>query len=154
MTGVQTCALPISGAESALRRVVTALVDNAIGHTPPGGRVVVALEAPSPDTVRLSVRDSGVGFDQAEGRSLFERFSRGTAGRGQRFGIGLSLVREVVEAHGGTVSAEGRPGAGAVFTVDLPAVGPAIPMPRSASVPTTRVVLHWARSAGVHIARR
>jgi signal transduction histidine kinase len=144
----------VPGAESALRRVVTALVDNAIGHTPPGGAVVVTLEAPTPDTVRLSVRDNGVGFDQADGRSLFERFRRGTAGRGERFGIGLSLVREVVEAHQGTVTAEGRPGAGAVFTVDLPAVEPAIPLPRSAPIPTTRVSLHWARGAGIHIARR
>ncbi|MDX3661748.1 HAMP domain-containing sensor histidine kinase [Streptomyces sp. ID05-26A] len=119
----------VPGDASALRRVVTALVDNAIGHTPAGGRVVVTLRVPIPDTVRLSVRDNGVGFDQANGRSLFERFHRGTAGRGPRFGIGLSLVREVVEAHHGTVSAEGRSGAGAMFTVDLPAVAPATPSP-------------------------
>jgi signal transduction histidine kinase len=143
----------VPGAESALRRVVTALVDNAIGHTPAGGAVVVTLEAPTPHVVRLSVRDSGVGFDQADARSLFERFSRGTAGRGQRFGIGLSLVREVVEAHRGTVSAEGSPGTGAVFTVELPAVETAIPLPRSASGSTTRAI-HWARGGGVHIARR
>ncbi|MCS7480024.1 sensor histidine kinase [Umezawaea endophytica] len=144
----------VPGAESALRRVVTALVDNAIGHTPAGGTVVVELEAPAPGTVRLSVRDSGVGFDQADGRSLFERFSRGSNGRGQRFGIGLSLVREVVEAHRGTVSAEGVPGAGAVFTVDLPAVEPAIPLPRAESASVARAALYWARGAGVHIARR
>jgi signal transduction histidine kinase len=116
----------VSGEVSALRRVVTALVDNAIGHTPAGGTIVVVLEVPTPDTVRLSVRDNGVGFDQANGRSLFKRFHHGTAGRGKRFGIGLSLVREVVEAHHGTVSAEGRSGAGAVFTVDLPAAAHAI----------------------------
>ena len=144
----------VPGAESALRRVVTALVDNAIGHTPAGGTVVVTVEVPTPDTVRLSVCDSGVGFDQADGRSLFERFSSGTTGRGQRFGIGLSLVREVVEAHHGTVSAKGKPGAGAVFTVDLPALAPAIPLPRTPSVSTTRAAIHWARGTGVHIARR
>jgi len=144
----------VPGEASALRRVVTALVDNAIGHTPAGGTVVVTLEVPAPDVVRLSVRDNGVGFDQANGRSLFERFNRGTAGRGQRFGIGLSLVREVVEAHHGTVSAEGRPGAGAVFTVDLPTVTPAIPLPRIASVSVTRAAIQWARTSRVHIARR
>ncbi|HEX6341816.1 HAMP domain-containing sensor histidine kinase [Umezawaea sp.] len=144
----------VPGAESALRRVVTALVDNAIGHTPPGGTVVVALEAPTAAVVRLSVRDSGVGFDQADGRSLFERLHRGTAGRGQRFGIGLSLVREVVEAHDGTVTAVGEPGAGAVFTVDLPAVQPAIPLPRGESASAARAALYWARGAGLHIARR
>lgn len=144
----------VPGAESALRRVVTALVDNAIGHTPAGGTVAVTVEAPTPDVVRLSVSDSGVGFDQADGRSLFERFSRGTTGRGQRFGIGLSLVREIVEAHHGTVSAEGRPGTGAVFTVDLPAAKTAIPLPRAVSVSTTRAAIDWAKGAGVHIARR
>jgi len=144
----------VLGAESALRRVVTALVDNAIGHTPTGGAVVVAVEAPTPDTVRLSVRDSGVGFDQADERALFERFTRGANGRGKRFGIGLSLVREVVEAHHGTVTAEGSPGAGAVFTVDLPAVRPAIPLPRAEAASVARAAIHWARDAGVHIARR
>nr|WP_112264123.1 HAMP domain-containing sensor histidine kinase [Lentzea terrae] len=133
----------VSGEVSALRRVVTALVDNAIGHTPEGGTVVVVLEVPTADTVRLSVRDNGVGFDQANGRSLFERFHHGAAGRGKRFGIGLSLVREVVEAHHGTVSAEGRSGAGAVFTVDLPAVAPAIGLTAITSASVTRV-LQWA----------
>lgn len=144
----------VPGETSALRRVVTALVDNAIGHTPAGGTVVVTLEVPAPDVVRLSVRDNGVGFDQADGQSLFERFNRGKAGRGQRFGIGLSLVREVVEAHHGTVSAEGRPGAGAVFTVDLPTVTPTIPLPRIGSVSVTRAAIQWARTSRVHIARR
>ncbi|WNV88086.1 HAMP domain-containing sensor histidine kinase [Umezawaea sp. Da 62-37] len=123
----------VPGAESALRRVVTALVDNAIGHTPVGGEVVVTLDAPDLLTVRLSVRDNGVGFDEADGPSLFTRFSRGHHGRGQRFGIGLALVREVVESHHGTVSAKGSPGEGAVFTVELPAVITTIPLPRTGS---------------------
>lgn len=134
----------VPGEATALRRVVTALVDNAIGHTPADGTVVVTLETPTQTTVRLSVRDNGIGFDQADAKSLFERFRRGTAGHGQRFGIGLSLVREIVEAHHGTVSAEGRPGAGAVFTVDLPAATPTITWPSVAR----------PRSPGVHIARR
>ncbi|PRY38841.1 sensor histidine kinase [Umezawaea tangerina] len=125
----------VNGAESALRRVVTALVDNAIGHTPSGGRVVVTLDNPAPDTVRLSVRDSGVGFDQAEGPALFDRFTRGHDGRGQRFGIGLALVREVVESHHGRLSAQGSPGVGAVFTVELPSVATPIPSPRAATNP-------------------
>jgi two-component system, OmpR family, sensor kinase len=144
----------VAGEASALRRVVTALVDNAIGHTPAGGAVVVTLGVPSPDVVRLSVRDNGVGFEQADEQSLFERFKCGTAGRGQRFGIGLSLVREVVEAHHGTVSAESRPGAGAVFTVDLPAVASATLSPGVVSVSVTRAAIQWTRTSKVHIARR
>lgn len=114
----------VPGAESALRRVITSLVDNAIAHTPPGGEVVVALDAPADGPVRISVRDNGVGFAEADGRLLFERFTCGTSGRGQQFGIGLALVREVVECHRGKVSAHGEPGAGAVFTVELPRASP------------------------------
>ncbi|MFD0686217.1 sensor histidine kinase [Actinomadura fibrosa] len=110
----------VEGVESALRRVVGALLDNAVGHTPPGGRVEVAVTHRG-GRVELTVRDDGVGFDQRDAERIFQRFSRGTGGEGRRFGLGLALVREVVESHGGTVAATGRPGAGATFTVSLPA---------------------------------
>jgi signal transduction histidine kinase len=116
----------VAGVEAALRRVVTALLDNALGHTPPGGRIDLTLRyLERRRTVQLAVADSGVGFDQKEADRLFERFARGTNGAGRRFGIGLALVREVVEGHGGTITAAGRPGAGASFTVTLPAASPA-----------------------------
>jgi signal transduction histidine kinase len=119
----------VAGVEAALRRVVTALLDNALGHTPPGGRIDLTLRYVDRHldrrrTVQLTVADSGVGFDQKEAGRLFERFARGTNGAGRRFGIGLALVREVVEGHGGTITANGRPGAGASFTVTLPAASP------------------------------
>lgn len=123
----------VAGVPSALRRVVSALVDNAIGHTPPGGRITLTVGTPERNTVRLSVADTGVGFPQQDAERLFERFAHGTDGQGRRFGIGLALVREVVRSHGGTVSASGTPGEGAVFTVDLPAFEPhQVPSPRSA----------------------
>ena len=123
----------VAGVPSALRRVVSALVDNAIGHTPPGGRITLTVGAAERNMVRLTVADTGVGFPQEDADRLFERFARGTEGTGRRFGIGLALVREVVRSHGGTVSATGKPGEGAVFTVDLPAMAAQpVPSPRPA----------------------
>ncbi|SED21620.1 sensor histidine kinase [Streptomyces melanosporofaciens] len=123
----------VMGTTSALRRVIAALVDNAMGHTPPGGEVVVSVQAPLPGIVSLSVRDTGVGFAPEEATRMFERFARGAAGRGRRFGLGLALAREVVESHGGRIIAAGRPGHGALFTVELPAarVGETIPRQRT-----------------------
>ncbi|MEU4836057.1 HAMP domain-containing sensor histidine kinase [Streptosporangium sp. NPDC023615] len=113
----------VRGAQSALRRVISALLDNALAHTRAGGHIQVVLSA-GPETVRLDVRDDGVGLDPRDAERLFTRFVGG--GRSGGLGLGLALVREVVDGHGGTVTADGRPGAGAVFTVRLPAL-PALP---------------------------
>ncbi|WP_432824696.1 ATP-binding protein [Dactylosporangium sp. CA-092794] len=114
----------VRGREAALRRVVTALVDNALNHTPPGGHVTVELgAATAPRRVVLVVRDDGSGFDPADADRLFARFARGH-GDHRRFGLGLALAREVVTGHGGTIEAWGRPGQGAAFTVTLPAARP------------------------------
>ncbi|MFG1997730.1 sensor histidine kinase [Spirillospora sp. NPDC048911] len=105
----------VRGAESALRRVVSALLDNALGHTGKGGHIKLTL-AGGP-TVTLTVQDDGEGLDPRDAERLFTRFVGGPGG----FGLGLALVREVVDGHGGTITADGRPGAGATFTVRLPA---------------------------------
>ena len=111
----------VRGREAALRRVVTALVDNALSHTPGGGHVTVELG--SQDARRqvvLIVRDDGTGFDPADAERIFARFARGH-GDHRRFGLGLALAREVITGHGGTIEAWGSPGEGASFTVRLPA---------------------------------
>jgi two-component system, OmpR family, sensor kinase len=113
----------VRGSATALHRVVAALVDNALGHTSPGGHVTVEV-GPARRQVRLVVRDDGSGLDPADTERIFDRFARGETGSGRRYGLGLALVREIVTAHGGTVTAAGRPGAGAEFTVLLPAAGP------------------------------
>ncbi len=114
----------VLGAPGALRRVVDALVDNAVGHVRDGGRVAVTVATDS-SGVLLRVTDDGPGIDPVIAPRLFERFahSPGPAGAGGRsgFGIGLALVREVVEAHGGTVTGRDGDRAGAVFEVRLPA---------------------------------
>jgi signal transduction histidine kinase len=113
----------VLGVPAALRRVVGALVDNALDHTTPGGHIELTLDRTGKRReVVLTVRDDGVGFDQAKERLIFERFKHGNAGDGRRFGLGLALVREVVDSHGGRVSATGEPGRGAAFTVRLPSV--------------------------------
>jgi signal transduction histidine kinase len=110
----------VRGVESALRRVVVALIDNALGHSRAGGRVRVSLSTVDGRAL-LAVSDDGVGFDQRDAGRLFDRFARGDNGAGRRFGLGLALVREVVESHGGQVTATGELGVGASFTVSLPA---------------------------------
>ncbi|MEU8399014.1 HAMP domain-containing sensor histidine kinase [Nonomuraea sp. NPDC048892] len=104
----------VRGVESALRRVLSALLDNALSHTGPGGHVWLTLSS-GPASVLLTVRDDGAGLDPRDAERLFTRFE------GARFGLGLALVREVVDGHDGTITADGRPGGGATFTVRLPA---------------------------------
>jgi signal transduction histidine kinase len=114
--------LVVLGVRPALRRMLSALVDNAIGHTPRDGRITVSVAAADHGrTVQLVVEDTGIGFDPAQHSAMFGRFVRGATGEGKRFGLGLALTREVVESHGGTITAAGRPGQGARFTVRLPA---------------------------------
>ncbi|GAA1644034.1 sensor histidine kinase [Actinoplanes couchii] len=126
LTGTTTVTLraperpvPVVGVESALRRVVSELLANALAHTP-GGRITVTVRA-SPATAELTVADTGDGFDPADAERIFDRFHRGPD-RG-RFGLGLALLREVVTSHGGTIVADGHPGRGAAFTVRLPLAG-------------------------------
>jgi signal transduction histidine kinase len=108
------------GASAALRRAVLALVDNAVAHSEPGGRVTVRVDVRR-DQVAVSVQDDGLGIDLNQAEQLFSRFRRGTSeGEGMRFGLGLALVDEVARAHGGTVEVENQPGSGAAFTLLLP----------------------------------
>ncbi|MEU1835897.1 sensor histidine kinase [Micromonospora chersina] len=110
----------VRGARTALRRALTALVDNAVGHATDGGHVTVTVTRRD-GRVAAAVADDGVGLDPGEADRLFERFAHGTAGAGRRFGLGLALVQHVARAHRGTVEVAGAPGRGATFTMLLPA---------------------------------
>ncbi|HEY8488604.1 MAG TPA: HAMP domain-containing sensor histidine kinase [Thermaerobacter sp.] len=112
-----------------LRQVLWNLLDNALAHTPAGGRVWVEVR-PQGDAVEVTVHDTGSGFDPAEGANLWRPFYRlpeapsARASKGRRgYGLGLAMVRQIVEAHGGTVHAEGRPGQGASVGFRLPVNG-------------------------------
>lgn len=111
----------VIGSPTALRRVLGALLDDALGHTTSGGHVAVNVETPDPKHVVCTVRDDGTGFDAATARTMFDRFGRGAHGGGRRYGLGLALAREIVAAHRGTITASSTPGQGATFTVALPA---------------------------------
>ncbi|WP_436535104.1 sensor histidine kinase [Actinoplanes sp. HUAS TT8] len=108
----------VNGVESALRRMVSELLTNALNHTR-GGQVTVTVRAAAGQAV-LVVADTGVGFEPADAERIFDRFHRGAGAGDRRFGLGLALLREVVTGHGGTIVADGHPGAGAAFTVRLP----------------------------------
>jgi signal transduction histidine kinase len=111
--------MTVLGAAGPLRRVLDALIDNAVAHTLAGGHVTVRVSAASKVTVQ--VVDDGTGIDPAVAPRLFDRFAHGPGTGGRRhFGLGLALVREVVQAHHGNVDAGPTPGGGATFTVTLP----------------------------------
>jgi two-component system sensor histidine kinase TctE len=80
------------------------LVDNALRHTPQGGRVVIELDRR--ETPSISVCDSGPGFDPAIRANIFERFVRGRRGGGEGSGLGLAIVRDIARLHGATVECE------------------------------------------------
>jgi signal transduction histidine kinase len=105
----------------AIERVATNLVSNAVKYTPAGGRVEIELVEEA-DGVRLSVLDTGPGIDEELAGRLFGRFER-SSGEDRRkvgTGLGLSLVKQLVEEHQGTIEARRRPGGGAELRVMLP----------------------------------
>jgi signal transduction histidine kinase len=108
-----------------LQQVVANLLDNAIKYTPAGGRVEVEGEL-RPESVVLRVRDTGMGIPPEELPRIWDRLFRGDQSRSERgLGLGLSLVKAIVEAHGGQVAVESAPGRGALFTVSIPVDSPA-----------------------------
>jgi signal transduction histidine kinase len=109
-----------------LDQVVTNLLTNALkfGAKKP---IAVTLDGETEACVRLHVRDHGIGIPLDEQTRIFERFHRAVSDRHYAgFGLGLWLVRRLVEAHGGTIRVTSEPGAGATFTVELPRSGPTL----------------------------
>jgi len=103
-----------------LRQVVANLVDNAIKYTPRGGRVEIEAAQGERQAVLL-VRDTGVGIPIEELPRIWDRLYRGDKSRSQRgLGLGLSLVKAVVQAHQGRVEASANPGGGSIVTLYLP----------------------------------
>jgi len=103
-----------------IRQVIGNLVDNGIKYTSPGGHVVVSVEC-NPGKACLKVRDTGMGIPHDEQSRIWDRLYRGDKSRSQKgLGLGLSLVKAVVEAHRGTVRVASEPGSGSEFTVLLP----------------------------------
>ena len=102
-----------------LRRLLLILVDNALEHTPAGGRVLVSVSR-SNGRVNLSVRDSGEGIPPAALPHIFERFYRAKEERGGKgVGLGLSIAQAIAQAHGSVIEVESKPGEGACFGLGL-----------------------------------
>jgi two-component system sensor histidine kinase BaeS len=116
--------LVVNGDLQRLEQALQNVASNAIRHTPDGGRVELHAEARG-SGVRIRVRDTGPGIPAEHLIHIFDRFykadaSRTTTGAASGSGLGLSIVRAIVERHGGTVTASNAEGGGAVFEIVLP----------------------------------
>ena len=115
LSAVQVLADPVR-----IQQVVANLIDNAVKYTPEGGRVTVDVDTAG-DLAVLRVRDTGQGIEASELPRIWDRLFRGDRSRHERgLGLGLSLVRAIVVAHGGTVDVTSSLGHGSTFTVTLP----------------------------------
>jgi signal transduction histidine kinase len=116
----------VYGDPPALTSVMQNLLSNALKYCRRGGQVTVqarAVKTGADDTVQIAIHDQGAGIPGHEIPHLFEPFFRGKRARAaqiQGSGLGLSLVKQVVEGHGGTIDVVSTPGAGSTFLVQLP----------------------------------
>jgi len=112
--------VPTRGDAARLQQVVWNLLTNAVKFTPPGGHVGMAVERRD-DRAVLVVSDTGPGIPPEVLPSIFDPFRQGDAQSSTGLGLGLAIVRQIVDAHGGTIEAGSAPGtSGTVFTVSLP----------------------------------
>jgi len=113
--------LPVHGDPDRLAQVVGNLLSNAIKYSPSGGTVEVHAEREN-GTVRISVRDEGLGIPEEQRERIFTKFFRGNATQSgiAGSGLGLAFARAIVEAHGGQITFTSEVGKGSVFRVELP----------------------------------
>jgi two-component system OmpR family sensor kinase len=113
----------VQGDADRLHQLVMILLDNAIRHTPSGGRIRVAVAATPDGQARIAVRDEGEGIAPEHLPHLFERFYRADGARGRSSGgtgLGLAIAQAICRAHGGEISVTSAPDEGATFLVTLP----------------------------------
>jgi signal transduction histidine kinase len=112
----------VSADPARLRQILANLVDNALKYTPAGGRVWLQASRGNDGSAVFTVADNGPGVPAGEREKIWRRLYRSDHSRSQRgLGLGLSIVKALVEAHGGSVGVDERPGGGACFRVTLPA---------------------------------
>ncbi len=116
--------VPIIGDISLFQRLIYNLVDNAVSHTPPGGKISIRVGADEAGIV-LAVSDTGRGIERADFERIFNRYERGdTSGRISGAGLGLAIVKRILELHRGSIVVDSEVGVGTRFTVRLPRSGP------------------------------
>jgi len=109
-----------------IQQALVNLIHNACVHTPPAAAITLAAGTDeAAQQVWLSVADNGPGLRPEQQDRLFDKFFRGEPGRAGGLGLGLSIARGFVEAHGGRIAAENPAGGGARFTIFLPWERPA-----------------------------
>jgi signal transduction histidine kinase len=118
-----------------LRQVLANLLDNALKYTPSGGKVKISAH-PEVDGVAIVCQDSGIGIFAEDVAKIWDRLYRADKSRSQRgLGLGLSLVRAFINAHGGRAEVQSTPGQGSTFIVHLPTSPHAGQQPVSPPVP-------------------
>lgn len=111
----------IDGDGGRLEQVLQSLLNNAVKYSPGGGRIGVAV-AVDDHIARISVTDQGIGIPQVAQERLWEAFYRASnaSQHGSGFGVGLFIVHEIVQRHGGSIDVQSAEYAGSTFTVSLP----------------------------------
>ena len=112
----------VRGDADMIRQATANLISNAVRYTPEGGTITVSVSSHE-GMCAIAVRDTGIGLSPDEAKMVFSRFWRADAGRTREsggLGIGLSVVKEIVDRHNGYVDVEGEKGVGACFTINLP----------------------------------
>ena len=112
----------VLGDADMIRQATANLISNAVRYTPEGGHITVQVKR-GDLMASIAVRDTGIGLSPEECKMVFSRFWRADAGRNREsggLGIGLAVVKEIVDRHGGWVQVEGRKDEGACFTIHIP----------------------------------
>jgi len=109
----------VCGNRDRLKEVLFNLISNSLKHTDAGGTIILRV-ARMANTVRLTVEDSGSGIAPEDLPHIFERFYRIDGAATPGTGLGLNICWEIIEAHGGRITAESQPGKGSRFTIFLP----------------------------------
>jgi signal transduction histidine kinase len=114
----------VIGDERRLKQAIYNVVSNAIKFTPPGGRIVISARSED-EMMSITVTDTGIGIDPQDQGIIFEKFARvSSQGRQTGAGLGLALVKKLVELHSGTVELQSTPGEGTQVTCHVPIAGP------------------------------
>jgi heavy metal sensor kinase len=127
VTGDEAGQLMVQGDSDRLKQILLNLVDNAVKHTPNGGKVLVEAMPIEQMSVRITVSDTGVGIPPEDLPHVFERFYRVDKSRSRAHGgsgLGLAIAKSIVEAHGGRIEVHSTVGVGTSFDVWLPAYQP------------------------------